>query len=73
MNIHAEILAGTDESIDVGDFMSGGTYLDPSTPTTPFRSVLIVLVLTLVRYSGLQVLCQRRQSIFTVRWRSERE
>jgi hypothetical protein len=24
MNIHAEILAGTDESIDVGDFMSGG-------------------------------------------------
>jgi hypothetical protein len=47
MNIHAEILAGTDESIDVGDFMSGGEshfrflllYLESE--STAFRVVMI--------------------------------
>lgn len=49
MNIHAEILAGTDESIDVGDFMSGGKshfqvllfYLDFE--SIAFRVVMIFL------------------------------
>lgn len=38
MNVHAEILAGTDESIDVGDFMSGGTSSHHFPP--PLRMVL---------------------------------
>jgi hypothetical protein len=47
MNIHAEILAGTDESIDVGDFMSGGEshfrvlYLESE--SIAFRVVMIFL------------------------------
>jgi hypothetical protein len=47
MNIHAEILAGTDESIDVGDFMSGGQsyilHLLYHLESITFRVVMISL------------------------------
>lgn len=47
MNIHAEILAGTDESIDVGDFMSGGKshvgFLLCCPESIAFRVVMIFL------------------------------